>query len=46
MPTCSTSQAEDRIHRIGQTADRVRYIYILSQGTVDKQMWQSMTRKV
>ena len=38
-------QAEDRIHRLGQTAEVVRYKYLISDGTVDKQMWTSMIKK-
>jgi SNF2 family DNA or RNA helicase len=38
-------QAEDRIHRVGQTAEVVRYLYMISDGTIDKQMWASMQKK-
>jgi len=31
---------------MGQTADQVLYYYLLSQGTMDKEMWSSMVKKM
>lgn len=43
---CWTVQAEDRIHRVGQTAAVVRYVYVVSDGTIDKQLWDALDRKM
>jgi SWI/SNF-related matrix-associated actin-dependent regulator 1 of chromatin subfamily A len=40
----SVLQAEDRIHRIGQTSD-VRVIYLLARDTSDEVMWRQMQSK-
>jgi hypothetical protein len=41
----SILQAEDRIHRLGQTADLVRVIYIVARDTSDEIMWRQMQAK-
>eukprot|EP01033_Poteriospumella_lacustris_P007095 gene7095-5103_t len=38
-------QAEDRIHRIGQTSDEVKIIYILARNTADDIVWEQISRK-
>eukprot|EP00668_Euglena_longa_P046398 GGOE01062083.1.p1 GENE.GGOE01062083.1~~GGOE01062083.1.p1 ORF type:complete len:643 (+),score=109.85 GGOE01062083.1:74-1930(+) len=38
-------QAEDRLHRIGQEADRVRVCYILTSGTIDDYMFSLLHKK-
>ncbi len=43
-PGCMT-QAEDRIHRIGQTAAEVSIMYLVAERSVDQQMLSSLLRK-
>ncbi len=43
-PGCMT-QAEDRIHRIGQTAEEVSIVYLVAERSVDQQMLSSLQRK-
>ncbi len=43
-PGCMT-QAEDRIHRIGQTAEEVSIVYLVAERSVDQQMLNSLQRK-
>lgn len=38
-------QAEDRVHRIGQTADKVTAHYLLAAGTIDERMYGVVERK-
>ena len=38
-------QAEDRIHRIGQDADKVRIIDLISKGTVDGKVHEALVVK-
>jgi hypothetical protein len=38
-------QAEDRVHRIGQTAARVQVTYLLGAGTLDEALWAALKRK-
>lgn len=38
-------QAEDRIHRLGQTAKEVRIIYMIARNTVDEIVWEQIQRK-
>ena len=38
-------QAEDRVHRIGQTARRVEIEYWLGEGTIDNLLWPLLQRK-
>lgn len=38
-------QAEDRVHRIGQTARRVEIEYWLGEGTIDNFLWPLLQRK-
>lgn len=38
-------QAEDRVHRIGQTADRIRVFYLLADGSLDARIAQSSKMK-
>jgi len=40
------SQAEDRVHRIGQTAPSVDAHYVLADASVDQQMWALVARKL
>ena len=40
----STSQAEDRVHRIGQTS-AVTARYLLGAGTLDELLWPMLVRK-
>ena len=39
-------QAEDRVHRIGQTAREVCIQYMLGRGTVDEVIWPLLQRKL
>jgi len=39
------AQSEDRIHRIGQTADSVQYYDIVAEGTVDEKIMETLSRK-
>ncbi len=43
-PGCMT-QAEDRIHRIGQSAEEVSIVYLVAERSVDQQMLSSLQRK-
>ena len=44
--SCGTiSQAEDRIHRIGQIAESVRIIYMICDDTADRYMWPKIQEK-
>lgn len=38
-------QAEDRIHRMGQTSNEVKIIYILARETADDIVWQQTEKK-
>ncbi|HAT66967.1 MAG TPA: hypothetical protein DCS66_20635, partial [Flavobacteriaceae bacterium] len=38
-------QSEDRVHRIGQT-NKVTYIDLISEGTVDEKIVQSLRSKI
>ncbi len=38
-------QAEDRIHRLGQTSKQVRIIYVIAKGTADETMWSIIQKK-
>jgi len=39
-------QAEDRVHRIGQTADSVLIRYLILKGSTDDVLWRMVTSKV
>ena len=43
--TATLLQAEDRVHRIGQTARRVEIEYWLGGGTIDELLWPLLQRK-
>jgi hypothetical protein len=38
-------QAEDRIHRIGQSSEEVKIIYLLAKNTADDIVWEQIHRK-
>ena len=38
-------QAQERIHRYGQTADKIEVVTLLSEDTVDEYMWDIIQRK-
>eukprot|EP01041_Mallomonas_annulata_P007973 gene7973-16320_t len=38
-------QAEDRIHRIGQSSKDVRIVYLIAKGTADDIVWEQIQKK-
>eukprot|EP01038_Epipyxis_sp_PR26KG_P009322 gene9322-12559_t len=38
-------QAEDRIHRLGQTSSKVRIIYLIARNTADDIVWEQIQKK-